>query len=141
MVEMVNGSSTIKAATHKMRRIDRAMNEWSSEMAGRAQAFDTEYCSNCGAPTARPTLRVRAPRFDLPLREEWEAILTDPTISDEIFDQWASLQYHWLAVLSIDPRRPKGLTTIPFEEQVVLLTVRQLASLVRSRQSSDAPAV
>ncbi len=62
-----------------------------------------------------------------PPHEKWVPILEEtPT---EIFASRASIQYYFAALLETSLQgEPEGLTWIPFEERVVLLTVRDLAT-------------
>ncbi len=62
-----------------------------------------------------------------PPHEEWVPILR--TIPLEVFTHRASIQYYFAALLQTSlEKEPATLAWIPFEERVVLLTVRDLAT-------------
>ncbi|MBX7135068.1 MAG: hypothetical protein K1X67_20575 [Fimbriimonadaceae bacterium] len=73
----------------------------------------------------RGTRRKQSPMDSLPRCEEWEAVLREA--SAEEFTERSSVQYYVAALLrELGRRGGVDVSDIPFEEQIVLLTIRDL---------------
>ncbi len=99
---------TIRAPARKMRRLHAACRAWSAQWSPLA--------------TARPLPRDWRP----PSPTEW--VTTLRAAASDIFAERVGVQYHLAALLRDWPGEVEyGLPVIPREEQVTLLTVRDLA--------------
>jgi hypothetical protein len=103
----------------------------------------------CLGQQSRPLVRREglAPRsqWKMPPKREWAKILTDPRIDDARFAERCGVQYSYAG--AVLPAYVRGSDfdlskkpAIPFEEQIALLTVRDLAIFHERRAAAEARA-
>jgi len=116
---MLRTLPTIKAPKRKMRRID-ALVRW--------EASKLEDPTFAGTMWSKPVRRTD----DFMEPAEWKGIVSRRDIDDESFAAHVSAMCYFAFAFKHSPTSaPLDLSSIPSEEVIILLTVRQLAGLAK----------
>lgn len=120
---MLRTLPTIKAPKRKMRRIDAAV-QWEAK-----KLEDPAYAGFARAEPMTSTDDSMDPA-------KWKAILGRKDVDDELFGAHSStMSYFALALRHAADRPQLDISSIPDEEVIILLTVRQLAGLKQAEGS------
>jgi hypothetical protein len=111
---MIRTLTSIAAPTRKMNRISRAV---------RWEARKLEDPAYIGEFRRQQPLGFIDP-------SQWKRVLKRRDVDDRLFGETASMMAHFAHMLEIATRGTSAdISSIPYEERVILLTIRQLARL------------
>jgi len=118
MATLVDGVS-IKAPVLKMRRVEAALRAWAEREVAR---FDHD------ALLGPSQDRLIERPFRRPSPEEWRSIIESPDLSVKHFAAVVATQLYVAGLLRmVSAGTVNGISTLPIEELLVLLTVREVA--------------
>jgi hypothetical protein len=111
---MIRTVTSITAPTRKMNRISRAV---------RWEARKLEDPAYSGQFRQQQPLGFIDP-------SQWKRVLKRRDVDNRLFGETVSMMAHFAHMLEIATRgTPADISSIPYEERVILLTIRQLARL------------